>query len=211
VATPAAQQIVPLAGVHQLLGHGGEGLGIDLGQDPGLGVLQHPVDGRLGQTVERAHDLVHADASRLGLGDGHLLDGVLQVHAGGVQLLHQFNSVQQLERRGLLARQPALQEPADHLPRVQGVEVLRADAERLDILAHLLRLGLLGRALGEDGDGLELAGLLVESFLGHLHRDRAALGQHLLGGLQGAGAVFRSELQSPGRAVLAARHDLEMH
>jgi hypothetical protein len=69
---------------------------------------------------------VDRHAPGLGLGNGDLLQGVLQVGAGRFQLLDQVGTVQQLEGRGVVTRQPAFQQPADAVAGVGGVEVGRA-------------------------------------------------------------------------------------
>jgi hypothetical protein len=160
--------------------------------------------------LEGADKFVDRHAPGLGLGDGDLLQGVLQVGAGGFQLLDQVGTVQQLERRGVVAVQPALKQPADAVAGVGGVEVGGLDAERIQVLLHLLGLAAVDLALGEDRDRLVFAGLGVEGFLADPHGDRPALLQGLLGGGQGVGADFCRHVERPLRADLAAHEQLVM-
>ena len=136
---------------------------------------------------------------------------MLQLDPRGVQGFHQIGPVQQLEGGDGLAAQPPVQEPPDPLPRMYRIEVLRRDAERrfLD-LAHFLLVGRLHRALGEDDDALEFAGLGVEGLLADADRRDQAGGQHLLGGLHGAGAILGGELQRPGGVHPPPREHFEM-
>jgi hypothetical protein len=105
------------------------------------------------------------DAAVLGLGDGDLLQGVLQVGAGGFQLLHQVGPVQELEGGGAVALQPAFQQPADAVAGVNGIEVLGRDAEGLDVLADLLDRRLDRLAHIEDHGAAEGAGFGVKRLL----------------------------------------------
>jgi len=141
---------------------------------------------------------MHADAPRGGLGNGHLLDCVLQVHAGRVQPLGQVGAVHQLERRRPIAGQEALQQLADAVAGVAGIEVLRRSAQGLKVLANRLGLGPLHLALIEDADGLEFSGLGIQGLLGHLDGDRPTFGEHLLGDLDRPGPVFSGQFKRPG-------------
>ena len=136
---------------------------------------------------------------------------MLQFKPGRLQLFDQVGAVQQLERRRAGAGEPAFQKPPDPIAGVQAVEVVRADAERLQALARLLRLASVGFALGQYGYGLELASLLVERLLGDLDGDGAMLGEHLLGGVDSARAILGGQFQRPRGAVLAAREDFEVN
>ena len=206
-----AQQVDPVGLLGQAFGGLGEAVAVDVGQLALAGVAQHPLDGRLDQPLEGADHLVDADAALLGLGDGDLLDGVLQLHARGVEPLDEVGPVQQLERRGLLAGQPGIQQAADALAGVDAVEVRRGHAQGLLVVARLLGLDLVDRAQGEDDQAAELARFLVQRLLGHPHADGAALGQHVLGLLDGVGAVLGRDLQRPAGVGLAPREHLVMH
>ena len=144
----AAQQILLIGMADQPLGRGGEALGLEVGKAALALVAHHPVDGGLHQLLEVADDVVHGLAARLRLRDGDLLDGVLQLQPGRLQLFDQVGPMQELERRRAVARQPAFQQPPDPIAGVQGIEVVRADAERLQALTRLLHLAPVGFALG---------------------------------------------------------------
>ncbi len=162
-AGPQQEGAVGIGG--QPLGGAGEAFLVQVGQVALLERLHQVGDGALDQALEGADQFVDRHAPGLGLGDGDLLQGVLQVGAGGFQLLDQVGTVQQLERRGVVAVQEAFQQPADAVARVGGVEVGRLDAEGIKVLLHLLGLAAVDLTLGEDRDRLVFAGLGVEGFL----------------------------------------------
>ena len=173
-----------------------------------LPVRRRYVDGPFGQLLERTDDLVDADPPGLGLGYGDLLDGVLQLDAGCFQLLDEIGPVQEFERRRPLSGQPVVQQPADPLTGVTGIEVGRTDTERGVVFGRLLLLGPLGRTLVQDRDGGELAGLLVKDFLAHPDRGDAALRELLLGGSQRARTILGRHVQGPSGPGLASHEDL---
>ena len=125
-ATAAAQQVLPVGIVTQPDAAAAKVSCRQVGKDVLAAVLQQPLDRALDQLLEVADHLVDRDAAGLGLGNGDLLQGVLDLDAGGVELLDQVGPVQQLERRDLLRAKPAVQQPADPLAGVDGVEVRRA-------------------------------------------------------------------------------------
>ncbi len=210
VGDARADKILTLWIAAEPLAGGGE---VFLGQigEAALALIgQHPVDGALDHRLEAADHFVDADAARLGLRHGDLLNGVLQVVARRLQLLDQVGAVQQLPRSRSLAHQPVLEQAADPVAGVDVVEVLRADAQRAAVLELDLRLGTLLGPLVEDRNRLVLAVFGVERLLADLHRGELAAFQHLLGGLDGLVAIFHRELQGEG-AARPSCEDLEMY
>ncbi len=168
-----AQQVHPLRLGAKTRAKGGEALLAKVRQEPLAPVRQHPVDGALDQLLEVADHLVHADAAALRLRHRDFLDGVLQLHARGVELLDEVRTVQQLEGGGAVAGEPGLEQPPDPVARMDGVEIGGADAGGAGVLHRGLALLGLRLALAEDGDGLVAAGFRVADLLGHLHGDHA--------------------------------------
>lgn len=64
---------------------------------------------------------------------GDLLEGVLQVAAGSLELADEVGTMQQLEGGRLVGGQPGFQDPADLLARHGGVEIGGAGAKRFEI------------------------------------------------------------------------------
>jgi hypothetical protein len=174
-------------------------------------VAQQPFDGALHQGVKGADQLVHRGPAGLRLRDGDLLDGVLQVGARRLELLHEVGPVQQFEGGGVVARQPLIQQTADPLAGVQAVEVLRRDAQGLCVGRSGDLAGRLLRAHAEDRHRLELARILAERLLADLGGGDFAIVMQRLGVLQGAGSILHRHFQRPARAGTFANKNLEMH
>ena len=206
-----AQQIGALGLAGDPFGGGGEAFLVHVGQAATTGVAQQALDRPAHQGLEGAHDLMHAQPAGLGLGHGDLLNGVLQFDAGGFQLLDQVGPVQQFEGRRLLAHQPAVQQPADPLTGVDGIEVLRGHAERIVPLRLLLGLDVVRQAEGLDVDAAILVGLEIHRLLGDAGGRHPALGDQLLGHGQGLGAVLRRHLQRPPGGGRLFDENLVMH
>ncbi len=205
-----AQVIEALRLVGQTLAGGGEVGGGELGEQALPGVPHHAVDGALDQALESTDDLVDADAGGLRLGDGDLLHRVLELDARGLELLDQVGPVQELEGRGPLAVQPVLQQPADAVAGMDGVEVGGADAQGR--LLHLLDLALrlVGQALGEDGHRAEFAAVGIQSLLGDAHGAEPPAVEQLLRRLERALAILGRGLEVERAAAGAPREHLEM-
>jgi hypothetical protein len=116
-----------------------------------------------------------------------------------------------LERGDAVAGQPAFQQPSDPVAGVAGVEILRRDTERLELFTHLALLGPVRLALGEDGDRLEFAGLLVQRLLGHAHGNHTLFVQGRFGLLQRPSTAFSRQLQRPGRGGFFTHEDFEVN
>ena len=211
VGDAPAEQIAPVRMVLQRGQHGGEGLRRDLGEGLLAAVLDHPLDRLFHQGLEAADQLVHRYAPGLGLGNGDLLDGVLDLHAGGVQLLHQVRTVQQLEGGHGLASQPAVQQAVDDIPGMHRVKVRRGDAERRFVLQPgTFRLDDLDHPVGQDHAGAVSAGLLVQGFLGHPDGDGLAAGHQLLGHFETGLPVLAGEVQTPTLGGVSPNEEFEM-
>ena len=157
------------------------------------------LEGLIRQFLVVAHQIMDRLAHVLAFRDGDLLDGVLKLDARGFQLFGQIGAVQQFEGGDAVARQPVLQHPADRLAGMGGVEILRGRTTRAGLVLGHDPLPLdLGRAARQHGYAVELHGVRVERLLGHAHGGGAIVGEHVLGGLDGMGAVLRRHLEAPG-------------
>ena len=72
-----------------------------------LGLLAGLGDRLLHQIIEQAHISVHRRIGVLRPRNGDLLDGVLQIGVGGVQVFNQIGSVEKLQRADLTSFEPA--------------------------------------------------------------------------------------------------------
>lgn len=151
-----------------LAGHLGEPGLLGIFRQAGVpGVLVDPPQRLLHEIVELFDQGLDIRILLARAGDRDLLDGVLQLGARGLEVLHQIGPVQQLHRQGLHAFQPARQHALDRVPGVRLGQVVRCQAgqARLGVLFLELPEGF-GAAL-EDGNRPEGAGLVIEGFLGH--------------------------------------------
>ena len=153
---------------------------------------------------------MHRQALGLRLGNGDLLHGVLQIGAGRFQLFRKIRAVQQFERRGLVAAEPAFQEAHDPLTGVHAVEVGGGDAGRTRAFQRGLALTGPGDALVENGDAGIFAGVLVKDLLADPHGAVARFQQLLRIGHR-PGAVLRRHFQRQRPVLVTAREDLEVN
>jgi hypothetical protein len=143
-------------------------------------LLQGPV----GQVLVVTDDLVDRLAADLAVGHGDALDGVLQLHAGGLEPFGQVGAVEQLEGRDRLAAQPLLQHLGQHVAGVRGVEIVRGEAARRHLPrgSRLVARGL-GVTAGHDDRAVEAHRSRIQGLPGHLDAYRAPVGQQLPGRL----------------------------
>jgi hypothetical protein len=192
----AAAELVGGVGIaQQALGGRAVLLVLQVGEGALAPVLEQPFDGALREACEHPHHLVHGLAAAVGFGtrsSGPRGAGPTPKP----RALDQVGAVQQLEGGGGAAVQPVVEQAADTLARVPGVEVVGGDAERPAVDRRLV-LDLRGGAAGHDGGAQVLAGGFVQHLAGDADRRGPARLHELLGGGHRLGALRRRQLQRP--------------
>lgn len=189
----------PVRNAGQPFGHIGQRAMGQVGKGVPAPGRHDPFHRLFGQFLIVTDQFVRGLAGVLALGNGDLLDRVLDLDAGRLQQFDQVRPVQQLKGGDAIAHQPILQHPADQVARMGRIEVVRSDAVGAFVVRGNQPLpGRLGRASGQDGDAVELHGLAIQGFLGHPDGHRLFLAQDFLGRVDGVLALFGRQHQRPG-------------
>ena len=153
---------------------------------------------------------MNAGVAVLGGGNGDLLNGVLQLRAGGFEALDQVGPVEEFHRDRLDALQPSAQDTPDRVAGMGFGEIVRGQAGQAGF-PGLFLFPLHGHCPAlEDRDRAEFSVFRVKGFLGHADRGVLVLCNQGMSEPQGLVTVIAGLVERPSGLAVFLEEDFVM-